>query len=209
MKKIQTLAEYQQLASRTCPDLGSNLENAFHMNSGIITEIGEGIDPIKKHFAYKKPLDLVNVGEEIADCAWYISNKARMFLSPKAIEGTWGDEKAFEEGILDFEKVFASDLEKASTETLRIKLAANFLYTISYTVVDMESYDEMSSLGLPNMILLKKASDLLGLDFYQILTNNIEKLQIRYPEKFTEEAALNRDLDAEREVLEKESPEKE
>jgi hypothetical protein len=34
------------------------------------------------------------------------------------------------------------------------------------------------------------------------LYNNIEKLKVRYPEKFTEEAALNRNLDKERKTLE-------
>lgn len=35
-----------------------------------------------------------------------------------------------------------------------------------------------------------------------ILRINIEKLTARYPEKFTEEDALNRDLDKERDILE-------
>jgi NTP pyrophosphatase (non-canonical NTP hydrolase) len=41
-----------------------------------------------------------------------------------------------------------------------------------------------------------------NLDFENILDKNIEKLKIRYPEKFTEEKALNRNLDAERTKLE-------
>ena len=36
----------------------------------------------------------------------------------------------------------------------------------------------------------------------QVATMNIQKLAKRYPDKFTEHAALNRDLDAERKVLE-------
>lgn len=35
----------------------------------------------------------------------------------------------------------------------------------------------------------------------EIMVANIEKLKIRYPEKFTEEKALNRDLEAEKETL--------
>jgi NTP pyrophosphatase (non-canonical NTP hydrolase) len=48
---------------------------------------------------------------------------------------------------------------------------------------------------------LKNKIQQLSLD--SILLNNIEKLTERYPNKFTEDAALNRDLDAEREILEK------
>jgi NTP pyrophosphatase (non-canonical NTP hydrolase) len=37
----------------------------------------------------------------------------------------------------------------------------------------------------------------------EVLTLNIEKLKLRYPNKFTSEDAINRDVDAERELLEK------
>lgn len=42
----------------------------------------------------------------------------------------------------------------------------------------------------------------LDLDFNEILQLNIDKLQARFPHKFTEFDALNRDLDKEREILE-------
>ena len=45
--------------------------------------------------------------------------------------------------------------------------------------------------------------DACGGDWGDILENNIEKLKERFPEKFTNEDALNRDLDAERAILEK------
>jgi NTP pyrophosphatase (non-canonical NTP hydrolase) len=43
---------------------------------------------------------------------------------------------------------------------------------------------------------------ILGIDFEQTLQVNIDKLKTRYPDKFTEDKALNRDLDKEREILE-------
>lgn len=39
-------------------------------------------------------------------------------------------------------------------------------------------------------------------DLEEILATNIAKLQKRFPEKFTSEYAINRNLDAEREILE-------
>jgi len=39
-------------------------------------------------------------------------------------------------------------------------------------------------------------------DLREILETNIKKLEVRYPEKFTQEAALNRDLHKERQILE-------
>jgi NTP pyrophosphatase (non-canonical NTP hydrolase) len=41
------------------------------------------------------------------------------------------------------------------------------------------------------------ACDTLGISLNEVLTSNIEKLKKRYPEKFTEEKALNRDIDNE------------
>lgn len=196
MKKIETLAEYQQLASRTCPDLGSPEANMFHMNSGIVTEIGEAIDPIKKFIAYKKPIDTVNVGEEIADCCWYIANKARIFLSQEQKDSIWGKMDVFTVCMKDFE----------SQERLKISSiydAANILFCITPVGYLDNVKDLRSCVGVPDVVLLHKVADYFGLDFWQLLTNNIAKLQVRYPEKFTEEAALNRNLEAERKELEK------
>ncbi len=49
------------------------------------------------------------------------------------------------------------------------------------------------------------ASDELGIEFETVMNRNIEKLRARYGEKFTEQRAENRDLDTEREILEKQS----
>lgn len=47
------------------------------------------------------------------------------------------------------------------------------------------------------------ACDELGVSLEEIMQTNVDKLRARYGEKFTEEAALNRNLDKEREILEK------
>jgi NTP pyrophosphatase (non-canonical NTP hydrolase) len=44
--------------------------------------------------------------------------------------------------------------------------------------------------------------DELGVSYEEVMEMNIAKLTKRYPEKFTEERALNRDLEGERKVLE-------
>ena len=116
--------DYQNQSKRTCPKLKDNLREGLsdelHMAIGISTESGELLDAYKKHFAYGKDLDVVNVGEEIADIMWYISNLCRI----------------------------------------------------------------------------------KNIDIEEIMQRNIEKLKARYPEKFTQEKALSRNLDAERNILE-------
>ena len=42
----------------------------------------------------------------------------------------------------------------------------------------------------------------LDVDFSEVATTNINKLRARFPEKFTQDNAYNRDLDVEREILE-------
>lgn len=116
--------DYQNESKRTCPELSDNLRKGLadelHMVIGISTEAGELLDAYKKHFAYGKELDTVNVEEEIADIIWYVSNLCR----------------------------------------------------------------------------------LKNIDFEKALQRNIDKLKARFPEKFKQENALNRDLDVERKILE-------
>lgn len=46
--------------------------NLLHMTVGVVGEAGELIDAIKKHVVYNKPLDVVNVVEELGDLEFYM-----------------------------------------------------------------------------------------------------------------------------------------
>ena len=111
--------EYVKLAARTNAPLDSDDEN-IHMILGMLTEVGELADVFKKNMAYNKPIDWVNVEEELGDLLWYVA-----------------------------------------------------------------CFCDMNTLDLEN-----------------IMKKNINKLRVRYPEKFTEEKAKNRDLKTERKLLE-------
>lgn len=112
--------EYMENASRTCPDLGSDLNNQIHMVIGASTEAGELLDAYKKWFAYGKQLDKINVAEEMGDICWYVINLCKM----------------------------------------------------------------------------------LDINPEEMFDINIKKLKTRFPDKFTQEKAVNRDLDKERKILE-------
>lgn len=113
--------EYQEKAKRTLNILPTIEQDQIHMLLGLASEVGELQDAYKKHLAYGKDLDLVNVKEELGDVLWYIANMCT---------------------ILD---------------------------------VNLES----------------------------VANTNINKLQARYPDKFSNKCATVRDLNAEREILEK------
>lgn len=44
-----------------------------HAVLGMLTELGELADPIKKHLIYGKPLDTENYLEEDGDLRWYMA----------------------------------------------------------------------------------------------------------------------------------------
>ena len=114
------LNEYQQLALRTAPADVSPGHDLVHAGYGFASESGEFLDVLKKQHAYGKPLDLVNLKEEVGDLLWYAAIACRG----------------------------------------------------------------------------------LGITLEEAAATNIAKLAKRYPERFTAEAALNRDLAGERAVLE-------
>lgn len=177
-----TLVEYQTLASRTCPSLGSIELDMLHMRMGVMSELGELIDPFKKRIAYKKALDMTNVREEIADMCWYLVNEMR-------IQGMIID---FEFDIADFKQNELLTTEQAAQS---ITLGLTEAYLAITNSAKIEAYYEYLN-------ALFQLCCHLGIDFYMALDLNIKKLQARYPEKFTEEAALNRDLIVERKILE-------
>lgn len=95
------------------------LSRMMHAMLGLMSELGELADALKKHLIYGKPLDMVNLVEELGDKDWYRA-------------------------------LFA---------------------------------------------------DAIGVGIEKSWEINIAKLRARYPERFTQEQALNRDLAAERRVL--------
>lgn len=49
------------------------LVRLLHGGIGVATEGGEILDALKKHIFYGKPLDEVNLKEEVGDLLWYIA----------------------------------------------------------------------------------------------------------------------------------------
>lgn len=198
MEKITTIKQYLDLAGRTCANLETKELDMLHMNMGIITEVAETLDAIKKHIAYGKPLDVVNIGEELADTAWYVANKSRMFLPEILKEAVWGNDNVFYETLKDYRQDTDLQIESLSDvcNVLAILMPRDTLDEVSENIMDKH-------IGIPAIVILHEVAEYFKLDFFQLLTNNISKLQVRYPEKFTNENALNRDLSAERVELEK------
>lgn len=52
---------------------GERDNRILHAAIGIATEAGELLDPLKKFMFYNRPMDRVNLKEEIGDILWYIA----------------------------------------------------------------------------------------------------------------------------------------
>jgi NTP pyrophosphatase (non-canonical NTP hydrolase) len=63
-----TAEQYETIAQRLADPQVIRLLHAF---VGLATETGEILDALKKYVFYGKPLDLVNLAEEIGDLNWY------------------------------------------------------------------------------------------------------------------------------------------
>jgi len=198
MTKISSLEEYRLLAARTLPDLGSMSNNLLHMEAGIAGEfLGETVDILKKTFAYKKPLDKVHLGEELADTVWYCAGAETINKLPEM-------EMCFDKMSLEaIERVKNQTIThvKKSVELRKSTIETECLGFILANKGAVNSTNRGAILAIVGICM--GICEVLEIDFWQTLTNNISKLQVRYPEKFTNEAALNRDLVAERAELEK------
>ena len=198
MTKISSLEEYRLLAARTLPDLGSRSNNLLHMEAGIAGEfLGEAVDILKKTFAYKKPLDKVHLGEELADTVWYCAGVETINKLPEM-------EMCFDGESLAIIETIKNQTITYIKESVEIRSSSVETECLGIILANKRAVDSSSRGAILAIVgICMGICEVLEIDFWQALTNNISKLQVRYPEKFTEEAALNRDLAAERVELEK------
>lgn len=187
--KITSLDEYQKLAARTLSDLTefysskimiNNLledANIVHCMYGIDTEIGEILDLYKKSFAYRKIFDKINLLEEVCDVMWYVA--AICTLNKVSLT------------LFSKDMIFRGDL----------------IPTDDYPSLDIMTslYNHVKQYHKDKLIIEDLIECLVESEeqLFKGLTNNINKLIIRYPDKFTNSDAVNRNLDIERNELEK------
>jgi len=183
-----TIAKYFKECPRTLAPLDSYEMNVLHMTAGIITEIGELIDPFKKNLAYGEKVDIVNVGEEIADVMWYVCNN--VILAEVEKEMIFPIE---EPTLENCEKLFKmKSLLKDTPTEITLQLG------VAIAVNDRNHFTDPNNVFKALFII----AYVNGIDFYKQLDKNINKLKARYPDKFDSDKAINRNLEVERKTLE-------
>lgn len=171
-----TWTEYVQLANRTAKPLEREQQLA-HARMGIITEVGELTDLYKRHLIYGKDFDTANLKEEIGDICWYI-----------ALECTTAKRNLY---VLEDIQI-VDPVEEVQIVLTLGRLSGHF------------ALEPSTELGLELMLnKLIQLCAVRGVSFNQCLRLNIAKLAERYGEKYSDQAALVRNLQAERALLEK------
>ena len=189
--------EYAPLAMRTCKELPT-ADHINHMCLGIVGEMGELVDQIKKAYVYGKAIDQVNIIEEVGDVAYYTAGIGHLFSSL----ADWMNSDELKQSV-NYEKLEAARKNVTRAILLNTMSAANL-------AVDLTMMADAGDLGNPEAEEVAKTLGtslfatalLLEVDLAQAYEVNIAKLAKRYGDKYSDYAAINRDTDAERAVLE-------
>jgi hypothetical protein len=195
--------EYQRLALRTevTPDFVNDLEGnksrslarLFHAQLGMDTEQAELAEMLTAHSVLGKPFDRVNLLEENGDQLWYcaLGLDAYAFAMQEAVD------------MMESRRLYllATPLhgqQGANIQQGRLGdlLKKYFVYRKPFT------REQVLQCIAEQLRYISISLDAAGYTLMDAAERNIQKLQKRYPGKFTEERALNRDLAAERAILE-------
>lgn len=183
--QINNFKQYCELAALTDnPSDKSVYENNAHYLYGITTEIYE----------LNYASDIINRDEEIGDLLWYISR----YISSNNLDGLYA--------AVDY--YWDNPRNNHYSEAI-FTPSINALYSTLAEIMDIEkkwlAYNRERDLVNLELYLRTFVSNLYSLTtktFKQICETNIHKLRIRYGEKFDSYLAVNRNLVAERSLLE-------
>lgn len=149
---------------------------------------GNILDMLKKNIYYGKEIDMQLLHQH-AIRAWLAASQ----VDPKENGHNLEDKRLFDVDPRLFHALVGIATE--STELLEAIDAA--LQGEDLDAVNVK--EELGDINWYQAIAL----DTLEVDFESVLNTVIAKLKARFPERFTSEHAINRDLDTERKILEK------
>lgn len=120
---------YQEAAMTTKKELGFQM-NLFHAALGLSDEAGEFASAIKAALVYGKPLDKVNLVEELGDLLWFVSLAADTLEVPLAVVMEANIAKLqvrYSEGYADAKaQNRVKELEREAIENVLIKHGVKF-----------------------------------------------------------------------------------
>lgn len=177
-----TLASYQNQTQRTLPDLGTEQLNILHMILGMCSELNE----------LYEATDDINRSEEITDIAWYLSN----YCNIKKIQLS---------KIFNFQKGLYYYALKHNNYIEMLQVEISILTDYEKKAFAYKREIAFSDIEMQIIKIAQRLNDCytaFNINPEVAMERNINKLKGRFPEKFTEEAANNRNLTNERQILE-------
>lgn len=182
------IREYQLQVTRTFPDLGSRILNSLHCTAGMGSELLEEVT------IALDTGDKINLAEELADAQWYACNYATLYglVLPDKIHALHPNDTSLEDAklyinnrsimlgkLLDFDKKELA-YKKLTDNEKRQKVLHQWIASLEFMAL------------------------LYGIDMETARDRVIQKLYVRYPaeEGYSDQRAVNRDLQTERETLE-------
>ncbi len=162
---------------------------------GISIATGNMLDQIKKKVFYDKDYDATKLKEGFISIAMEMDTLQKTIKDIELMEPKL-TVRAEDQYAVDVNPRLFHSLVGAATEATELLEA---LVNIMQGKADpVNVLEEFGDIAWYQAI----AFDELGGDWERTFHNNIEKLKARYPEKFTSEDTINRDLETEREILE-------
>lgn len=180
------IKDYQVACHRTTKDLGDML-NMAHMALGFASELGELQECLCKGET-QEDLNLVNLGEELGDKMWYAGN--------------WANYRGYK---LD-DSVFETPFIYTPYDHLMIDGGNLADYAKRWLAYGQKIEDQKKAkdewIVLSQYIsAIQTIASINGLNIEIIMAKNIAKLYKRYPDNFSEDKAIIRDLEEELKVL--------
>ena len=172
--------EFKEQCKRTCPSLEGGIKlDLAHMVLGMNTEIVELREAIRNK-------DSVNIQEELSDFLWY-------FCNYKTFRG--------------YSEYNYKEQEHVSNPMIVYKLYDR-VAELQDLIKKFVAYNKQINIEVELFLLNEIYEYILTIaysysaDIEEGLERNIAKLKVRFPEKFDESLAINRNVEVERKILE-------
>jgi NTP pyrophosphatase (non-canonical NTP hydrolase) len=174
-----TITEYLTESARTLVPGSTERENLVHAALGLVTECQELTEACNNS-------DEINITEELGDLAWYIA------LLDRTVEKQGGFTYS-----LEYNPCYTIETQMERT----VASVADQAKRVYFYGAPADTVQLTSNLDLL-WTLWFELCHRLDRNPEQVLELNIGKLRARYPTKFSGGAALNRDIEAERSIIE-------
>lgn len=178
------LEQYRQETLRTMADLEGLLINSIHMSLGMFTETAEIIEVLSDEV-----YDPYRLCDEISDVLWYLSNYTNLYNYSLKQE----TETIIIPGFLENRSMIDCII------ILVARLADVDKKQLAYGKIKEGAYQASHAQWLFNCIHMFCVEHQLNIE--DVMERNIDKLRVRFPEKFSGEQAINKDESKEKEVF--------